>query len=303
MVEIMKIFRLLLILLLPLQFLFAQELKPYILGFESTDSISTIKTVLQNNLGQNNMTVIGQYQPAGDEKRWVIIFSSAELQNAVLEVGGLSGFAAAMRVAITAENDKVIVSYTNPDYWGNAYFQDAFEKVSENYSNLKINIENAIKASGEFIGTPFGSEDGIDAEDLQEYHYMFGMPYFEDTIVLKEFVDYQAALNKVEASIENGVPNLEMVYKVNIPGKDLTLYGFGLSGENGESNFLPTIDISSPKHTAFLPYEILVAGNEVHMLHGRFRIALSFPDLTMMTFTKIMSTPGDIEELLSQLVN
>ena len=80
------------------------------------------------------------------------------------------------------------------------------------------------------------------------------------------------------------------------------LYGFALGGPDGESKFLPIIDIANPKHTAFLPYEVLVMNNEVHMLHGRFRIALSFPDLTMGTFTKIMSTPGNIEKLLSQLV-
>ena len=65
---------------------------------------------------------------------------------------------------------------------------------------------------------------------------------------------------------------------------------------------MPIIDIGTPKHTAFLPYEVLVVGKKVHMLHGRYRIALSFPDLTMGTFSKIMSTPGDIEELLEQLV-
>jgi hypothetical protein len=43
-------------------------------------------------------------------------------------------------------------------------------------------------------------------------------------------------------------------------------------------------------------------GNEVHMLHGRFRIALSFPDLKMGTFTKIMSSPGDIQDLLERIV-
>ena len=64
---------------------------------------------------------------------------------------------------------------------------------------------------------------------------------------------------------------------------------------------MPKIDLASPKHTAFLPYELLVDDNEAHMLHGRFRIALSFPDLTMGTFTKIMSMPGDIEDLLKQL--
>lgn len=86
-----------------------------------------------------------------------------------------------------------------------------------------------------------------------------------------------------------------------IRGTQLTLYGFALSGETGEGNFMPKIDLASPKHTAFLPYELLVDDNEAHMLHGRFRIALSFPDLTMGTFTKIMSMPGDIEDLLKQL--
>ena len=64
---------------------------------------------------------------------------------------------------------------------------------------------------------------------------------------------------------------------------------------------MPIIDIAQQKHVTFLPYELLVVGKEVLMLHGRFRIALSFPDLTMGTFTKIMSTPGEIEDLLSSL--
>ncbi len=78
------------------------------------------------------------------------------------------------------------------------------------------------------------------------------------------------------------------VYSIELPGKELKLYGFALGGEKGESHFLP--------------YEFLVMGNEVHMLHGRFRIALSFPDLNMGTFTKIMSSPGDIKDLLESVV-
>ena len=131
---------------------------------------------------------------------------------------------------------------------------------------------------------------------------MFGMPYFDDTIELGDFDNYTAALAKVESSVKKGIPNVKMVYKVAIPGKELTLYGFALSGADGESRFLPIIDINKPKHTAFLPYEILVMGNKVYMLHGRYRIAISFPDLTMGTFSKIMSTPGNIEDLLKQLV-
>ena len=94
---------------------------------------------------------------------------------------------------------------------------------------------------------------------------------------------------------------MTLVYSIEIPDKRLKLYGVGLSGELGESHFLPIIDMNTPKHTAFLPYEILVIDNEVVMLHGRYRIALSFPDLTMMTFGKIMSTPGDIEDYMQSL--
>ena len=54
---------------------------------------------------------------------------------------------------------------------------------------------------------------------------------------------------------------------------------------------MPIIDIAQQKHVTFLPYELLVVRKEVRMLHGRFRIALSFPELGMGTFTKIMSTP------------
>ena len=131
---------------------------------------------------------------------------------------------------------------------------------------------------------------------------MMGMPKFHETKVLGEFASYKEAIDKVESSLIKGVPDVLKVYSVEVPGKELKLYGFALGGEEGESHFLPIVDILEPKHTAFLPYEFLVMGNEVHMLHGRFRIALSFPDLKMGTFTKIRSSPGDIEDLLKTVV-
>lgn len=298
----MKSFGLMAMLLLTTIWVSAQNLKPYILAFETSESISDIKSKIESNLEQNNIKVVGEYQPANDKNRYVIIFSSPELENAVKEVGGLTGFAATLRLGITLENGKTIVSYTNPVYWGNAYFRKDFEKVSSNYATLTSHLESAMKASGSFSGKQFGSEKGLPIGDLQKYHYMFGMPYFDDIVELADFDNYQAALAKIESSIQKGVPNLKMVYKLSVPENDLTLYGFALSGQDGEAKFLPTIDINNPKHTAFLPYEVLVMGNKVIMLHGRYRIAVSFPDLTMGTFSKIMSTPGAIEDLLKQLV-
>ncbi|MFZ4463391.1 MAG: hypothetical protein ACOYN5_06065 [Bacteroidales bacterium] len=295
---------LLIIMMLMLSFggLIAQNLKPYVLAFESTEKISDVRAKLEANLVKNGFEVLGQYQPANDQNRFLMVISSPELINAVKKVGGLTGFAAALRIAITIENSKTIVSYTQPAYWGNAYFRDDFDKVASEYGTFTSLLVITMKESGNFIGTGFGSADGISAADLREYHYMLGMPYFDDTVLLGEFNSYQTAIDKVELSIKTGVTNLKMVYKITIPGKDITLYGFALSGPSGESKFLPIVDQGSPKHTAFLPYEVLVSGRKVEMLHGRFRIALSFPELTMGTFSKIMSTPGDIEDLLKKLV-
>jgi len=289
-------------LIVAMQWLSAQNLKPYILAFETTESISAVKTKIKSNLEKNGITVVGEYRPAGDQNRYNIIFTSDDLINAVKSKGGLTGFAAALRIGIIRDNGKTIVSYTNPKYWGNAYFRDYYPNVTSTYTSVENNLEKAMKTSGSFNGKEFGSEDGLSVKDLRKYHYMIGMPYFDDTEELEDFDSYQEALNKVESNIKKGVPNVKMIYKIKIPGKNLVLYGFALSGEDGESNFLPIIDIGNPKHTAFLPYEMLIMDNEVHMLHGRFRIALSFPDLTMGTFSKIMSTPGDIEDLLEQLV-
>ena len=297
----MRITGIILLTFLSFQWAVAQNLKPYILGVESTESIADLKEKVASNLEQNGIQIVGQYEPAADANRWLMVITAPELQSAVEAVGGLTGFASTLRVAITREEGKTLVSYTNPPYWGNAYFRDDYDKVASDYAALTAHLENAMKATGTFVGKPFGSEKGLAIKNLRKYHYMMGMPRFDDTVELGEFDNYQTALNKVNSSVDKGVPNLKEVYKVTIPGKDLTLYGFALSGEDGESDFLPTIDISQPKHTAFLPYEVLVDGNKVLMLHGRYRIAIAFPDLTMGTFTKIMSTPGNIKDMLEQL--
>ncbi len=280
----------------------AQTYQPYTLGAESDKSIDETAALVKGKLAGNGFKVLGSYTPAGDKNRQVIIITSNDLLGAVKSVGGLTGFASALRVALTVEGGKVLISYTTPEYWGNAYFREDYDNVKSKYSRFSSKLKKAISACGKTVGTGFGSEDGVDEEDLRDYQYMIMMPEFDDTNELKTFGSYAEAVKTIDARLAKGVKNVSLVYSLAIPGKELKLYGVGLSGPDGEADFLPTIDIAKPKHTAFLPYEFLVMGNEVHMLHGRFRIALSFPDLSMGTFTKIMSTPGDIEDMLESIV-
>jgi len=281
---------------------FSQTLKPYILGSTFKGEMAEAKSGIKTGLEAEGFKITGEYMPASDASRWVITVSHPALDKAVSKVKGLTGFAAVLRVALTEENGVINITYTDPEYWGNAYFRNDFDKVKSYYKELGAAFQNATGTVGEQKNTAFGSKKGIKISNLRKYHYMFGMPYFDDTEELGDFDSHNEAVAAIDKAFAEGRPGVKMVYKYTVPGTTLTLYGVALTGENGEKNFLPKIDLDSPKHTASLPYEILVKDNEVLMLHGRFRIALSFPDLTMGTFTKIMSTPGDIEDLLQQLV-
>ena len=64
---------------------------------------------------------------------------------------------------------------------------------------------------------------------------------------------------------------------------------------------MQTLDTATPKSTASLPWELLVAGDEVIYLPGKYRIAIMFPDLTMGTFMKIAEVPDDMAESADKL--
>ena len=125
------------------------------------------------------------------------------------------------------------------------------------------------------------------------------MPYFTDPVTLNEFASFEEGLKTIEDNLKAKKGNTVQVYKLVYQNKKIAVFGVGLkSKEDGESHFLPIIGTD---HAAALPYEIILQGNKATMLHGKYRIALHWPELTMGTFMKIMSTPGDIEDTLEEL--
>lgn len=70
-----------------------------------------------------------------------------------------------------------------------------------------------------------------------------------------------------------------------------------------EDFIMSEIDFKPVRSTPHLPYEILVSGNRAYALYARFRIAINFPDLSMMgqhSFMNIMDSPHAIEGALIQ---
>lgn len=278
--------------------LYSQKLKPYTIGAYTTGEIQEVANRVESVLKNEGFSVLGSYRPVEDDARWVIVYSSPEILEAVKKIGGLTGFALAWRVAITDEGDQKIISYTTPEYWGNAYFREDFDQVSKLYDTYSSKIAKTLATCGSGGGETFGSQDGHDTDKLRNYRYMATMPKFDKTKKLNEFTSYEEAVATIEGNLAKGVMNLEKVFSIELKEQQIKLYGIGLSGENGETKFMEKIDVAEPKHTAFLPYEFLVIGNEVHMLHGRYRIALSFPDLKMGQFMKIVSTPPNIKKMM-----
>ena len=127
------------------------------------------------------------------------------------------------------------------------------------------------------------------------------MPYFSDPITLNEFSSFEEGLQIIENNLKNKKGQTVEVYKIIYKEAHVAVFGIGLlNKEDGEASFLPKI---GEAHVAALPYEIILQGNKATMLHGKYRIALHWPELTMGTFMRIMSTPGDIEETLEELCN
>jgi uncharacterized protein (DUF302 family) len=282
-------------------FSMGQKWMPYTLGLTSTKDIQTVSMEVEKNLISQGFQVLGKYTPAHNKQTKVIAFTSDEIIDAAKKIGDLAGFASAWRMAFTMEDGKTIVSYNTPQYWGNAYFRKDFNKVKDIYDNLSEKLHKTMIACGGNEPSYFGSEEGLEAKRLQYYRYKVLMPRFGSTDIVGKFDNFEEAVKTIEGNLQSQSDNFTKVYTIKLPGKNIQLYGIGLKGEDGEQKFMPKIDFKNPHHTAFLPYEILVVDKKVHMLAGKYRIAISFPDLSMGTFMKIVSTPGDINNYMEMV--
>jgi hypothetical protein len=142
------------------------------------------------------------------------------------------------------------------------------------------------------------------------------MEYFDDPSVLNNFGSHEQAVTTVRDNLASKVSASTQVFELKLGsdtrGKQMTLFGVGLIGSDEEdcssdAYIMSRIDKDSPRHTAHLPYEILVYGDQAEALYGRFRIAISWPHLPMMasdtgaTFFSIMCAPGAIRKALTKI--
>jgi len=280
----------------------ADVLQPFVLAYKTTGDVSSVASDVKGKLTAAGFEIAGEYSPyAGADI--IVVTNDALKANAAKSDRG--GYGAAQRVAVTKNGDDIEVSYTNPVYMAAAY------RMAGDLADVRAQLEGALGAESDF-----GSEKNLTAEDLRKYHYTVMMEYFDDPSELAEYDNHAEAVKAVEAGLAAGAGGTAKVYRIDVPGKspegkEMTVFGVAMKGVNaddcsGDEFIMSRIDKSTPRHTAHLPYEILVNGDEAEALYGRFRIAIDWPHLPMVassnggTFFSIMCSPNAIEEALTQ---
>jgi hypothetical protein len=267
------------------------RLKPFVLASRSAGELAPAAEAVKAKLAQAGFEVAGSYAPY--DGALVLAVTSADLRAAAAQQR-FGAYAAAQRVTLTKAGGDVQVAFTNPVYMAAAY------RLKADLAPVAARLAAALGRTEEY-----GSKDGKTVKDLRGYHYMLGMPYFDDPVELGKLGAQAEAIAAVEAGLAAGKGGARKVYRIDV-SPDETVFGVALSaGCSGDRRIMDEVDSQPVRSTGHLPYELVVSKGEAFALHAKFRIAVNFTDLSMMgshSFMNIRCAPDAIEDALKQVV-
>jgi len=272
----------------------AENLKPFILASIEAGDVASVTEATKSKLTSAGFSIAGSYSPYADTT--IIGVTNDALKKAAGD-SEFGVFAAAQRVTVSKGKDgKVQVAFTNPVYMASAY------QLKSDLTSVKQQLVTALGQK-----EAYGSAEGLTAEALRDYQYKWLMPYFDDRLELASYSSYDAAVKAVSESLAKNTSGVSSVYRVDIADKKTSLFGVYITEKSedecaGDKYIMDSIDFKDIKSTGHLPYDIVVKDNKVYALRAEFRIAISFPDLSMMgsnSFASIMCAPSAIEQTLT----
>lgn len=184
------------------------------------------------------------------------------------------GFASVGRVLV----DDKQVSIANPVYFDKAFMQKEYTAAVS--TETLASLEKAFGALSD-------SADKYDGDDLAGYHFMVGMPYYEDMMVVGEgsTADLVAKAQKAKGTTA--------VLKI---GEDRYLAFVEM--DRRTNGFVKKIGLQNGQ---VLPWAVLIEDSKAKALSAKYFIAISYPLLTMTEFMTIATVPGAIENDLKKI--
>jgi hypothetical protein len=275
---------------------FAQnELSPFV-GTTTNASVTEASTQVEVAIKDAGFDVVGSYDVAGHSDLKVFCFSRDDLKATTAKYKDRGALASVLKIGIRQEAGKTEVSLLNPIYMFHAYFGENFKDQAKALNKIDQDAKNILVNN---FGSLVSFGGSLEIDDLEEYHYKMMMPYFSDPTELEEYDSFEEGLAFIQRKIAASPKEFKLVYQQIDQENKTAVFGIGLlNPETGEGHFLPII---GERHIAAMPYDIILQGKTVTMLHGKYRIALYWPELSMGTFMKIMGTPGDIEDAMKSI--
>lgn len=271
-------------------------LKPFTLAQQQKNAqLETVAADVQKRLSAGGFRIIGKYLPYKGTQIFIVTSDELKKVAARTEYGG---FGAALRVSVSEVGKEIQVAHNNPTYIGVAY----------NMKDRLVAVRNKFAAALGYI-KDFGGE-GVAESDLPEYNYGFGLEGFFGFFELADYKSHAEAIKAVEAGFKKYSKKMSQVYRLDIPGKQQTVYGFSMQVDRetneymNDSYVMEVIDHKPLRRAAHLPYEIMVTGKRVIAMHPHYRLAVNFPDMHMFgahSFGKLMNLPYAYEEYFVQL--
>lgn len=195
--------------------------------------------------------------------------------------------AGSMRALVNTEDKEVRI--TNPRYFTRAFLQNDY----------KLNDEAPLlEALHKAFPNTTMSEDKWEFDGLSEYHFMIGMPYYQDSIEIKT-----GDIKELQAKLEKKAKK-KLIFKMKID-EGRVLYGVNLGKRN--MKFVDKIGI---KNAGLLPWMVLIENEtqedgsivaKATALPADYYIAISYPLLDMGGFMGIMTMPGAVIKEMNKL--
>ncbi|MBL1244713.1 MAG: hypothetical protein COA39_010055 [Sulfurimonas sp.] len=256
------------ILLMNVSSIHAKDISTYLIG-EYVDVASAKEKLLKAGF-----EVIAEYKSVKDGI--TIIFTNEALK---LEASKPKRANAAI-LRLFIDNKEKMISFTNPIYFGKAFMQDEY--------NAKVYEEALASISSSFTSLK-DSVDKLDEDDIEAYHFMIGMPYYEDVDELGK-----DSTSELLVKVQNYKKGKFVLFTLKL-SNDSYLVGYDLSKRT--KKFVKKIGRANG---AVLPYVISIENGLASSLEAKYYLAVSYPLLTMTEFTTIATIPGAIKKDLSK---
>jgi len=190
------------------------------------------------------------------------------------ELKSTNSYVATLQLLVNTVNSEIRVQ--NPSYFGAAYLQDKY--YYGQFKETLVSLENVLGEMSEV-------EESYDLKELPQFQFMYGLPFFKDSIRIKSKGN---PLIKVRESEY-------VAYSLRLPNGSL-LVGHRFSRRN--NTFLKTI--KEEKNAQLLPYESMIEEGRVSILNPKYYLALSLPFLDLAKFMKIATAPDTIKREISK---